>query len=328
MTSTRLSVAIVGCGRIAGSADGPRVEGPVTTHAQAYARDGRFSLDAICEPDPDRRRVFQEVWGVPRAYAGLDELLGAERPAVVSVCSSTAQHYGQIETLLGAPGVAVVFAEKPVCTTEAEMQALRRAASAPGAARLVVNHTRRFDRAHQAAAARIGSGALGRLIGGRCDYYGGWLHNGTHLVDTLRMLVGEVAVEHASPGAEGRPGDRCLDVRLTAAGAPIDLFGFDERHYQLFEIDLRFTQGRIALRDFGAEIAVEEVATNAIAERFLAPAADTPWRGLQSPLAPAIGAIGDVVCGGHAESAAMLDRAGLAEAAATMGVLWQALKRV
>ena len=216
MTNARAAVAIVGCGRIAGIADTPSPDGPVATHAQAFTRHPRFSLDAICEPDAKRRGAFKATWNVPRVYETLDELLRREHPAVVSICSATDRHFEQISTLLSAPGVAVVLAEKPVCTNPTEMASLRTAASRPGAPRVVVNHSRRFDPAHRRAAALIRSGALGAPIAGRCDYYGGWLHNGSHLVDTLRMLVGEVTVETARPGAPGHPGDVCLDVRLCA----------------------------------------------------------------------------------------------------------------
>jgi predicted dehydrogenase len=218
----------------------------------------------------------------------------------------------------------VVFAEKPVCTTPEELAGLRAAEAASGGRMVIVNHTRRFDAGHRRVAALVRAGTLGALVEGRADYYGGWIHNGSHLVDTLRMCVGDLVVDRAEVGAPGKPGDPCLEVRLLAGGAPIDLHGVDEAHYQLFDIDLRFTAGRVQCRHFGEELVVEQVAVNAIGERYLVPVADAPWRGLDSPLLAAAGAIA-----GHLEGRCDLAASGatLAEVDETMRVLWQARAR-
>jgi predicted dehydrogenase len=315
-------VAIVGCGRIAGGGDAALRAGPVTTHAQAYRRHPGFSLGAVCDPRPDRLARFVSDWGVPRGYSTLDALLGAERPQVVSVCSPTPQHYADIAALLAAPATRVVFAEKPVCDSPEQLQALQALAAKRPDVAVLVNHTRRFDPAHQRAAAIIRSGALGALVHGRCDYYGGWLNNGSHLVDTLRMLVGEVTVDRVSPGAQPRDADACPNVRLLSSAAPIDVFAFDESHYQIFEIDLRFSNGRVALRNFGEDVHVERSGVNAIGERCLEPVDGAPWPGLQDPLLHAIGAIA-----AHERGGASLAATGatLPDAAKTMGVIWQAL---
>lgn len=312
------STAIVGCGRIAGGADTPRDSGPITTHAQAYRRHPAFRLDAVCDPSRERRDAFQQRWDVPRAYESLDALLRAEAPEVVSICSPTARHADDVRALCAA-GVRVAFVEKPVCERPADLDDLRRRLGDRCA--VLVNHSRRFDAAHRRAAELARGGALGAFVGGRADYYGGWLHNGSHLIDTIRMMVGEVAVEGVEAAAAGRPGDPCPDVTLRAGDAVIRCAGFDESRYQLFEIDLRFDAGRLLFRNFGEEIVVERVETNAIGERFLAAAEGSPWRGLEQPTLSAAAAIADFLDRGTPLAAT---GATLADAAQTMGVLWQA----
>jgi predicted dehydrogenase len=318
------TAAIAGCGRIAGAADAPRADGPVGTHAQAYRRHPSFRLAAACDPRGDRLEAFRRTWDVPRAYGSLAELLRHETPDVVSVCTPTAEHYDQIAALLAAPSVRVVFAEKPLCERPEQLEALERLAGRRPEVAVLVNHTRRFDPAHRRAAALVRSGALGPLVGGRCDYYGGWLHNGSHLVDTLRMLLGPVRVDGMRPGAPGRPDDPCPNVTLRAGDARIDAFGFDESLYQLFETDLRFSRGRVTLQRFGEVVAVERVATNAIGERYLEAVDGSPWQGLESPLLRAIEAIA-----AHLDGQGSLAATGatLDDAAQTMGVLWQAVER-
>jgi predicted dehydrogenase len=323
--SARWTAAIIGCGRIAGLVDRPAADGPVSTHAQAWRRRPDFSLAAVCDPCADRVRTFREAWGVAIGVGTIDALLEAGPFDVVSVCSGTAEHFDHVRRLLADPrGPRVVFAEKPVCTTPQELADLFATEAASGGRMVLVNHTRRFDPAHRHVAALVRSGVLGPFAEGRADYYGGWLHNGSHLVDTLRMCFDHIEVDRAEVGAPGKPGDPCLEVRLLAGGGSIDLHGVDETCYQLFDIDLRFACGRVQLRQFGEQLVVEQVAVNAIAERYLAPVPGAPWRGLDSPLRAAVDSIA-----GHLDGRNDLATNGatLADAAKTMKVLWQAAAR-
>jgi hypothetical protein len=138
------------------------------------------------------------------------------------------------------------------------------------------------------------------------------------------MCFDDLVVDRVEAGAPGKPGDPCLEVRLLSGGAPINLHSLNEAYYQLFDVDLRFATGRVQLRRFGEELVVEQVAVNEIGERCLAPVADAPWRGLDSPLCAAVDAIA-----GHLDGRNDLARCGatLADAAETMSVLWQAAAR-
>jgi len=324
MTAQPFDVAIAGCGRIAGGLDAPNRSGDALTHAQAYRRHPAFRLRAVCDPDHDRLAAFRDAWQVPASYASLEELLNEQRPAVVSICSRTDQHFPMLTELLQREdGLRVVFVEKPVCQQRAEWAELTQLAAARDSMAIVVNHTRRFDPAHRQVQALVASGVLGSLLHGRCQYYGGWINNGSHLVDTLRMWLGPLAIEGARPSCvrDTRHGDRCLDVTLRAAGAPVDVRAFDETYYQVFEIELFFEGGRVIARDFGREIVVEEARENQHGERCLVPLPGTPWRGLGPSLLEAVGAIAD-----HLDGRDSLRRTGatLADAGETMALLWEA----
>jgi predicted dehydrogenase len=212
--------------------------------------------------------------------------------------------------------------EKPVCLMPDELKTLTDLSRVSGVG-VAVNHTRRFDSSHVKVAEVIRSGVLGSFIKARSTYYGGWLHNGGHLVDTLIMFFGQAPeVESSVVSGKSRLGDDDLDVRLTIDGGPIDIEAWDEGDYQLFEIELRFQRGRVRLLDFGATVMVEEVTTNSLNERVLTPAANFPASGLTDPTYRASKAIDAYLRGNKAVMGEL--GVSLADAAVTMRVLWEA----
>ncbi|MFZ5447596.1 MAG: Gfo/Idh/MocA family protein [Thermodesulfobacteriota bacterium] len=316
--------AIVGCGKIAGLKDRPREHGVVTTHAQAYHRHPGFAMAAVVsQPLADAWR-FQEIWSVPQVYASIGEMLAQEYLDVVSICTPNEFHFLQAqEILLGPNRPKVLFIEKPVCLKATELHELLEISRQTGVA-VLVNHTRRFDPAHLQSAELIQSGQLGLLLMGRGVYYGGWMHNGVHFIDTLRMLMNaEPVIVSASPGKapSGKPGDQNLDVHLALGQAPVAVESFDEAYYQLFEMELRFERGRLRFLDFGSRIYLEQVQINEIGERELVPMSGSPLQGLDSPLSAAMQAI-DAELRGHSR----LKELGvdLASASGTMNLIWRA----
>ena len=283
----KFKTGIVGCGRIAGINDQPRDTGFVGTHAQAYHQHPLFEIKAVtC---PDRYKFFQKAWNIPNAYKNLDEMLKNEKLDVISICSPNEYHYPQIKKILNSNSCPkVIFAEKPICLKQSELEELKKMAIAANC-EIIVNHSRRYDPGHIKVKQLINSQELGKLLSARCDYYGGWLHNGCHLIDTLRMLFDEEPiVESLNLGPPGRTDDPCLNVKLRIKDAPVDVTGFDKKYYNIYDSEFKFEKGRISLQDFGRKIIVEKVETNKNNEKTLIPFSDSPWKGLDSPMYHAI----------------------------------------
>lgn len=322
MSAKTWKVGIVGCGKIAGSKDKPARSGPVRTHAQAYRRQPGFQLAACVNPTGEPLRAFQKKWNVSNGYCSLMEMLEKETLDVLSLCSPSGFHASQIEeALASAWKPKLLFVEKPVCLLEREQQSLLRKAGDSGL-KILVNHSRRFDPAHQELRKRIGAETLGSLVQARCLYYGGWINNGVHLIDTLRMLLPQpLSLVSSRPSGHGRGSDANLDLDLESGGAPVEVRAFDERRYQLFEMDLCFERGRVRLLDAGFQLTAEKVKTNAWEERVLVPLPGFPRKGLVSPLAEAVRAIAKILEG---KAKASDWGADLPSALKTMQFLWQA----
>ena len=315
-------VGIVGCGKIAGLIDAPTSEAGITTHARAYHDHRSFQIAAATDVSIENLERFRHTWKVPRVYTSLNDMCANEELDVVSVCSPDQFHYQQsVDLMTLTERLRLLMIEKPVCVNPEQLVHVQALASSSDTS-IIVNHTRRFDPAHRELANIIRSGELGQLINGRCDYYGGWLHNGTHVLDTLRMLLEEEPdIVSAEVVRCNRPGDEDLHVNLSIGGAVISVEPFNERYYQLFQLELRFEQGVVRLQDFGKSIVIEQVEVNHIGERVLSPTSYLPLRGLESPMHYVVEAIYKYLIGEQVPETLGVSLNSVSD---TMKVMWQA----
>lgn len=257
-----LRAAVIGCGRIGcGFDDDPRRH-HVSTHAGAYAEAQGVVLAALCDLDRDKVSKYAAKYGV-KGYTDPSEMLEAEKPDLLSVCTREDSHLEMVR--LGVEqGVKLILCEKPIADSleaAAEMIALCR----QHGVLLSINHQRRFDVMHQEAAAFIRGGGLGRIQQVRCTYGAGIRNTGTHLIDGLRLLVGEAVAVRAEMGLNpsGNPHDPNLDgyVELEG-GVRAWLQSCDVKHYYLFETEILGTRGRLCLTSSGLDLKYEEVASS------------------------------------------------------------------
>lgn len=262
------SVLIVGCGRIAG---GSNLTG-LNTHAGAYEAHREFDLVAAVDTDFSAAVAFASRYEC-EPYEEVSLALKVHKPDVVSVCTPDDTHFSVVSEILRSPYVPeVVFLEKPACRTPQELRSLIELSHESGTP-VIVNHTRRFDNRLQVLRQCIRDGEFGEIRFVRVVYYGGWMHNGTHAVDTLSFLFDdEVEIDLLRGSLQsGHPGDPSYDIaaHFNARRSPVEFEAVDENDYQLFEFDLRFALGRIRIEDFGEVIRVQKRVRNEIGENVL-----------------------------------------------------------
>jgi predicted dehydrogenase len=250
-----LRVLIVGCGNIAGRFDEarPSTEPPLT-HAGAYVRDGRFKIVACVDPDGDRRSAFANAWKVPTAFGAIDAVSHeAGTYDVVSVCSPTECHAHDVEVALELRP-KLIFCEKPVATSVAQTARLLEKCAGAGVA-LAVNYTRRWDPEVCRIQTDLRAGRLGPLRAAVAFYNKGILNNGSHMVDLLHMLIGPLKVLRAGkPVNDYLEGDPTIPVWLEGPNeVPIYLVGGYADDYAIFELQMIFSAGALAMEDNGMQ---------------------------------------------------------------------------
>lgn len=238
-----LRAAVIGCGMIGSRfADDPRVRG-VYTHAGAYAACDEVRLAAVCDSDPERATACARRWGLQTGYTDLERLLAEVQPEIVSVCTPDETHLPILRTVLSADGVKAVLAEKPLAPRSEEAADIVHAARRRRVV-LAVNYVRRYAPGHQRVKAALSRGDFGSIqaVGGL--YSGGLLHNGTHWIDLVRWLVGEIT----SVQAFG------LDLQMQFAGGASALLHCAGDAFALFEVDIVGSAGRVRIVDSGHRI--------------------------------------------------------------------------
>jgi predicted dehydrogenase len=254
-------VAILGAGVMAGLSDNPRRAADAVSHVRGIALTPTLRLEGVYDPILDRARRLCANWG-GKAYHDVNRLLGQVRPDIVVIASSTDSHVAAAMAVLQSPfAPRVIVLEKPPAYTRHEWRRLARVGNHATNTRVIVNLTRRFDPRYQRLAQAISRDSYGRLVDGVFTYYGGWFNNGIHAVDTLRVLLGEGLCVTRSSAADLPAADPSRTVTLAVRGtdALIALVPFDKAPFTLFELQLRFTKGRLRIEDFGRRFTIERV---------------------------------------------------------------------
>jgi predicted dehydrogenase len=255
----KLRGGIVGLGTIGSQQDEEKRNDGVYSHAGAYRSVDGFELVSACEPNPERARAFSSFWGIEAIYDNLEDFLSKGNLDIVSICTPDETHYHILKRILNDPGtLKAVITEKPLGMSFKECQDLEEMASKCGVF-IEVNNHRRAEPSHLEAVRIVKSKSVGIVQGISAYYVKGLYHNGCTMVDTLRMMLDEVAWVKALPpfhvGSYGM--DYSIDFLLgfqDGSKAVVQSCDKEAYHYSIFEIDMLFSRGRLTFRENGFEI--------------------------------------------------------------------------
>lgn len=249
-----LRAAVVGCGFIGA---GPVVPGSgIQSHAAAWTHHPDTVLVGLADTDAMRLADAGRRWGADRMFGSVDELLDATAPAIVSVSTPDPTHAAMLDRVLEAPSVRAVLMEKPLALDLDQARALVNKAADRGVI-LAVNYVRRYAPSHQELRRWLANEPLGQVELVRGTYTGGLIHNGTHWIDLVRFLVGELSAVQGFGPVDPAAIDQTIDMTLEfGSGARGLLQGIRAAPYSLFELDLVGSKGRLRLIDGGQRIEV------------------------------------------------------------------------
>ena len=314
-------VAVVGTGFIGGYFENTD-DDIIYSHSKAYWKHPEFRLVASCDIDKSKSDVVCSKFGGTSYESDINKILEIESPEVISLCTPDDTHFAILERILKSDNsVKIIFAEKPICRTPKELKFLLqkvKESSIP----IIVNHTRRFDSAHQRIARLIHSRELGEWLRVSVDYYGGWNHMGVHVVDILQYFSQmKFHAENVNYCCESNYSD---DPTLNIKGRlgdsiDLEMKGLDENFYQILDMNLIFENGQIKINDFGQEISVYRKTINEARENILVKDKVLSGVGMVNPIMNAIDIIAKYL---KTRNVNILEQFGLSEAEKTMESIW------
>jgi len=156
-------------------------------HARGYQAAGA-RLVAIADTDKASVAALAAELDVPGVYTHYADLLAAERPEVLSICTPPAVRLEVVRAAVRS-GVLAIHCEKPLATSYAEVLEMQRLTAEAGV-QFSVNLQRRFEPVHQFARAQLADGCLGDVVAieGYCPNLGDW---GSHIVDLMLFYLGD-----------------------------------------------------------------------------------------------------------------------------------------
>ena len=253
-----LSVLIVGAGRIGAFYDKPGQE-QILSHAHAFSSHPDFELAGFVDPNLEAGERAAILWG-GQAFPDLASAFAHRGSIDVVVVAVPDELHALTLDQLAESTVRLIFAEKPFTQSESQAQAVVDRLSQRGLP-IVVNYSRRFVPQFAEMKQRISS-EFGRLLRGTAYYGKGSLHNGSHLINLLLFLFGDIKVCRSldRPLLDWSSADPTGSALLqTSDGGTIGVWAVDSQLLTIFELDLLFENARVRMTNSGQTLEIQIV---------------------------------------------------------------------
>ena len=251
-TCEQKSVILAGFGMVAaGNVDDP-VMGKAyrySTHVQALLDHPEFSIAAVIDPSDAAREKAQSKWNIRNVYSEFKQLPSHIKTDVL-VLATPPQH--RLPFLERLSGFKALIVEKPLGVNQQGIDFFADTCAQTNLP-VQVHFWRRFVPAFQ----KLKAGQLKDLIGDPhhilIEYGNGVRNNGIHLIDFVRMLVGEITTtnicgEASWPCLSPVPGDKDLILQMqTETGVSIHMRPVDFNHYRENGIVITGNKGTLSI---------------------------------------------------------------------------------
>jgi predicted dehydrogenase len=248
----RFKALVIGAGNVGAFFDAPGDEN-VLSHAHAYVVHPGFELLGFVDTDSAKAAKAASVWGCEH-FKSLEDAFTLHEIDVISVAVPDDWHYEILKAVSAYP-LSAVIAEKPITKSIDQGKEIARLYREKGMP-IAVNYARRYVPHFIGLNQRIHNGEFGRYLAGSGYYGKGLVHNGSHLVDLLRLLIDEVEQSRVfSVERDFYADDPSIEaVLLFRCGRRFHLQTVPCHAYTIFEVDLFFERGRVRIVDSGFHV--------------------------------------------------------------------------
>lgn len=244
----KISCAVLGCGNIAQGYDSSE-DDKVRTHIKAYLDNENCQLVGIFDHDQDKLHTTQEKWkGIP-IYNDLDTLLSENRIDLVSICTPTDIHLSNFIDIVNS-GIKKIWLEKPSSYQTSSIKKMIELEK-QNELEVFVNYFRRYDAGF--IKLREQMNLVGKISHVTGFYTKGIQHNASHLIDIIIWLFGEAQnVELLSSLTDEEYPSASFKISYPEFAC--NIFSLDFKNFEIFELDIIGSKGRIRVEEGGKSI--------------------------------------------------------------------------
>lgn len=240
---------IIGAGNIGAEFDFPESK-KILTHAHAITLHPDLELLGFYDTDKEKSQEAVKRWG-GKAFT---DMASALRDADVVYCCVPDTFHGEILKEIALYSPKLVIAEKPLATTLEEAEKIQTIYN--GKIPLTVNYSRRFLKEFHWLKKQIS--CYGKFLKG-VGYYGkGTLHNGSHMIDILVFLLGEIEKFHVfgTDIFDFEKKDSSKNISFVIQNENFYMIAIDSRVVTIFEMELFFEKARVRILNGGEKIEI------------------------------------------------------------------------
>jgi hypothetical protein len=184
------SLTIVGGGAVSCGYDDLNDKN-ILTHIHGALKHPKINLNSIIEVDNQRREYILNKWGknIP-IFLNINDSLGRYKSDIFVIATPTEQHFINIKEILSKYSPKLLICEKPIVSDSKDLEKLYRLVNEHNT-KIITNFPRRFDKSFNILKEEI------LKSNHKYHFYGtfnkGLIHNGSHMIDLIDMLVGHVS---------------------------------------------------------------------------------------------------------------------------------------
>ena len=256
----KTTVCLIGPGRIGMSLEFDKLRKKPATHFGMWIKNKSCDLVAISDVDVKKHKMAKKLKKNILFFTNYKKMLKKIKPEIVSISTWKDSHYKITSDCLDF-GIKVIVLEKPLANNLVQSKKIIKKIK-KNKAKVIINHRRRFDSEIIKLAMKIKKGVIGDVVQVSSNYVYGLLTTGTHLIDTLRMLLNPIAgeIKYVS-GFKNKfknflPKDdfNYDGILQFENGLKASMHSHNIKDYDIFDFHIYGTKGKILITDIGRSI--------------------------------------------------------------------------
>lgn len=242
---------VIGCGNIGAEYDLHNKQ--VQTHAKAFHLRKDVSLTLADTNIAKAKAIAKTYKAAYLKETNTETIAGFD---IASICVSTPFHFHYLSELI-ALNTPLIICEKPVVNTLAEIAELKQFDF--GQTKILINYIRRFQPGFQTLKKRLGKILeTDKITAIQIRYQRGFMNNCGHALDLLEFLLEREISLDVFPMAQAKfdvfENDPTITGTIVTDEFPINITGFTNHHFGIFEVDIYTADWHIAITESGNTI--------------------------------------------------------------------------